>query len=259
MYHAAADVMLANSLLRSFPEIDAGRIGVWGLSWGGYHICNVAGLDARFAAAVPMYGCGFLGENGAWAKDLKAMKRERRDEWLKLWDPSNYIGAARMPVLFFSSNKDPFYPLDSWSKTCDLVQSPKRQYLSFDFGHGHFYDRRADGVWRFLDEILKAGPPAPAITRPVVANGVVTATALHAPVARAALYYTTGPATENGKRPWITRPLTVEPGGKLTGEAPPPDATAWFIGFSDLEDSKYYHNIASSDVVIAPSAREGRP
>ncbi|MEI6794029.1 MAG: acetylxylan esterase, partial [Verrucomicrobiota bacterium] len=35
MYHALADTMLANSLLRSLPEVDATKIGVMGISWGG--------------------------------------------------------------------------------------------------------------------------------------------------------------------------------------------------------------------------------
>ena len=253
MYHATADVMLAHSLLRSFPEIDTERIGVWGLSWGGYHTCNVAGVDSRFRAAVPMYGCGFLAENGSWVNNLKSLKPDVRAEWIKMWDPSSYIGSARMPVLFFSSNKDNFYPLDSWSKTYSLVQSPKRQYLSFDFGHGHFWDRRAEGVWRFLDEQLKGGPKAPTISKPVIADGKATAFAHDAPVIdHAALYYTTGPATQNGKRPWVVQPLIIEPGGKLTGDAPPADATAWFIGFSDVAETKPYHNIASSEVVLVP-------
>jgi len=34
MYHAHADTMLANSLLRALPEVDANKIGVMGVSWG---------------------------------------------------------------------------------------------------------------------------------------------------------------------------------------------------------------------------------
>ena len=62
-YHAIADVVLAHSLLRSLPEVDADRIGVTGISWGGYLTCIVSGVDPRFRFAVPVYGCGFLGDN----------------------------------------------------------------------------------------------------------------------------------------------------------------------------------------------------
>ena len=60
-YQATGAVMLAHSLLRSYPEVDAERIGVTGISWGGYLTCVVAGVDSRFKLAAPVDGCGFLG------------------------------------------------------------------------------------------------------------------------------------------------------------------------------------------------------
>jgi len=58
-YHAVADVLLGHSLLRSFPEVDASRIGITGISWGGYLTCIAASLDDRFAFAVPVYSSWF--------------------------------------------------------------------------------------------------------------------------------------------------------------------------------------------------------
>lgn len=55
-YHAVAAVIRGHSLLRSLPNVDTERIGVTGISWGGYLTCIVAGLDDRFKAAVPVYG-----------------------------------------------------------------------------------------------------------------------------------------------------------------------------------------------------------
>jgi len=65
-YHAVASVIRAHSLLRSLPEVDAERTAITGISWGGYLTCIVAGVDDRFRAAVPVYGCGFLDQNSAW-------------------------------------------------------------------------------------------------------------------------------------------------------------------------------------------------
>ena len=59
-YHAVADVILAHSLIRSFPEVDADRIGLTGISWGGYLTCIVAGIDPRFAFAAPVYGLSLI-------------------------------------------------------------------------------------------------------------------------------------------------------------------------------------------------------
>ena len=72
-YHAVAAVILANSLIRSFPQVDPNRIGVTGISWGGYLVCIVAGVDHRFKFAAPVYGCGFLGENSVWLDEFQKM------------------------------------------------------------------------------------------------------------------------------------------------------------------------------------------
>ena len=64
-YHAVANVMRGHSLLRSFAGVDTNRIALTGISWGGYLTCIVAGVDDRFAMAMPVYGCGFLLETAS--------------------------------------------------------------------------------------------------------------------------------------------------------------------------------------------------
>ena len=87
-YHAVSAVLRGHSLLRSLPEVDQDRVGITGISWGGYLTCIVAGIDPRFKVAVPVYGCGFLGENSVWKdKSLAQMNPEARELWLKLFDP----------------------------------------------------------------------------------------------------------------------------------------------------------------------------
>ena len=95
-YHAVADVILAHSLLRSFPEVDADRIGITGISWGGYLTCIAASVDARFKFAAPVYGCGFLGDNSTWLGTFEKMGKEKAAKWLGLWDPSQHLPRAKM-------------------------------------------------------------------------------------------------------------------------------------------------------------------
>ena len=54
-----ADVIRGVSLLASLPDVDSKRLGITGISWGGYLTCIVASLDDRLRVAVPVYGCGF--------------------------------------------------------------------------------------------------------------------------------------------------------------------------------------------------------
>jgi hypothetical protein len=66
-YHAVTAALNAHTLLAAHPAVDAGRIGLTGISWGGYMTCVVAGVDPRYRFAVPVYGCGFLALNSAWS------------------------------------------------------------------------------------------------------------------------------------------------------------------------------------------------
>ncbi len=71
-YHAIASVVLAHSILLNRPEVDPARTALTGISWGGYLTCIVAGLDDRFKAAAPVYGCGYYDESDVFGKDIVA-------------------------------------------------------------------------------------------------------------------------------------------------------------------------------------------
>ena len=62
MYHAVSQTILANSLLRSLPEVEDEQVGLMGVSWGGIISSIVLGIDQRFAFTIPVYGCGYLNE-----------------------------------------------------------------------------------------------------------------------------------------------------------------------------------------------------
>src|SRR5207248_5347206 len=123
VYHSVANVIRAHSLLRNQPGVDATRIGLTGISWGGYLTCIVAGLDRRFGCATPVYGCGFLQTNSAWVDrgHFAAMTEAQRQRWHDWCDPAVYIGRATMPMLFVTGTNDFAYPLDSHQRTYALV------------------------------------------------------------------------------------------------------------------------------------------
>ena len=233
-YHAVANVLLAHSLLRSLPEVDADRTGVTGISWGGYLTCIVAGVDPRFKVAVPQYGCGFLADNSAWSNkwfDPKKPTAAWMQKWTQLWDPASYIGSITMPILFLNGTNDFAYPLDSYMKTYALAPGLKNIAIKPAMPHGHIFD--VPEALLFIDSVLQGGVPLAKVTHCAIEGGKVraeveTKTALTA----AELHFTTAPHSENQKRAWTAQPLTID-GAKITGDAPPADATAWFISLKD--------------------------
>src|SRR4051794_17303125 len=124
-YHAVAAAILAHSLIRSFPEVDPERVGVTGISWGGYLTNIVSGVDPRFRFAAPVYGCGFLGEDSAWLKNFDTMGKEKARKWLSLWDPSEYLPNSKIPMLWVTGTNDFAYPFPSLQKSYRLPKGPR--------------------------------------------------------------------------------------------------------------------------------------
>jgi hypothetical protein len=205
-YHAVANIIRAHSLLASLPEVDPARIAVTGLSWGGYLTCIVAGLDHRFKAAVPVYGCGFLGENSIW-KDgsLARMTPEARELWLKTFDPSEYLAYTQCPILFLNGTHDFAYPLDSYQKSYRLVRPALRHVsIVMKLPHGHIWT--FPEVDQFIDRTLNK-KPFPEIGPLKTTVQTITAKST-APIKSANLHYTTNTGPWQ-KREWTTLPATI--------------------------------------------------
>lgn len=158
-YHAIADVILSHSLLLSLPQVDKDRTGVTGISWGGYLTCIVAGVDHRFKAAAPTYGCGFLHDNSVWKeKSFGSMTESSRERWIQLFDPGQHVGRTKSPILFLNGTNDFAYPLDSYRKTIEQV-APElvTTAVQLNLPHGHIFNFPI--VKHFMDANLKNKSP----------------------------------------------------------------------------------------------------
>lgn len=206
-YHAVANVIRTHSLIRSFPEVNPNKTALTGISWGGYLTCIVAGLDNRFKAAVPIYGCGFLHHNSYWLHEFERMSAENKTKWITFWDPSQYVGSATMPMLFVNGGTDFAYPPDSYAKTYDLVQSPKNIRFVPHLDHGHIFDR-PKAVKAFFEQHLKDGIPLAKITSmDINEDRVIAHVQSKVKLVSAKLYYTLEEPTSNPKtREWLTHP-----------------------------------------------------
>lgn len=213
-YHAVSDVLLAHSLIRSFPEVDLHKIGVTGVSWGGYLTCIVAGVDPRFRFAAPVYGCGFLGDNSVWLDQFRTMGADAAGRWLAKWDPSVYLPQARMPFLWVTGTNDFAYPMDSLQKSYQVTKGTRTLCVRVRMAHGHGGPgENPEEIRVFADAMLAGGKRLARITGTRRQRMRVEAF-YDSPVAivRAELNYT----CDKGKwmdRPWETVPAVVDRAG----------------------------------------------
>ncbi|MCC6446674.1 MAG: acetylxylan esterase [Armatimonadetes bacterium] len=233
-YHAVADAVLAHSLLRSFPEVDAKRVGLTGISWGGYLTCVIAGVDSRFRFAVPVYGCGYTLDM-AFAESVRTLGEERCDRWMAWWDPSSYLGNAQMPILWVTGSNDFAYTFPALRKSYRLPKGKRTLSIPLRMPHGHGGPgENPEEIRAFADNILKRGAPLAAITgQGRDGRQVWVSYKARVPVVRAELNVTkdTGPWQE---RNWEAIPAQVEAGSKVTATLP--DGVA--VYYLNLTDEK---------------------
>ena len=222
-YHAVAAVLRGHSLLASRHEVDRERIGVTGISWGGYLTCIVAGIDDRLKVAVPVYGCGFLHENSFWLEPrFVKMTPELRDRWVKRFDPSHYLAGVSCPILFLNGSNDFAYPMDSYKKCYQLVAERLRKVsVKIKLPHGHIWT--FGEVDQFVDSHLKGGEPLATLADMKLAGDNATAK-VTAPVAitKAEFHFTTDSGPWQ-KRNWQTAAAQVADSlvtAKLPAERP---------------------------------------
>jgi dienelactone hydrolase len=232
-YHAVADVVLAHSLLRSLPEVDGNRIGLTGISWGGYLACIAAGVDDRFRFAAPVYGCGFLGDNSCWKGEFKKMGEKGR-RWIEQWDPSTYLKGVKVPMLWVTGTNDFAYPMDSLQKSYRSPSGPRTLCIRVRMPHGHGGPgENPEEIRAFADQLCNDGVSLAKIT----GQGRSGARAWAAyesksPIVKAGLNCTKDKG-DWPNRKWETLEVQVDAkAGKVTA-AVPDGATVWYFNLVD--------------------------
>lgn len=246
-FHAAASVMRAHSLLRSFPEVDAEHTAVTGISWGGYTTCLVASLDDRFKAAVPVYGCGFLHEGESVQKpSIDKLDAAHRALWVKEYDPGSLLPRCRVPVLFVNGTNDVHYVLDSYMKSYAVVPGEKQMRIQVNMPHGHPPGWEPKEIGLFIDSKCRGGVALPVPGKPAIQGDQATVICESATALKAAkLNYTTDTGLRS-KREWKMIPATIM-GKTISAPKPPAEANSWFFTIFDERDA-----MVSTEVVLAP-------
>ncbi len=261
-FHAAASVIRAHTLLRSFPEVDAGHTAVTGISWGGYTTCLVASLDDRFKAAVPVYGCGFLHEGESVQKpSIDKLDPEHRALWVKEYDPGSLLPRCRVPILFVNGTNDVHYVLDSYMKSYNAVPGEKHLRIQIKMPHGHPPGWAPQEIGLFIDSKCRDGKPLPAFDTPRMEGDRVqvwcTSTVL-TKFKKAELHYTTDTGLRS-KREWTTVPATIgadvldTDGGitkqtnAITAPKPPANANTWYLSITDDRDAMVSSTVQFAD------------
>lgn len=237
-YHAAGQVILGHSLLRSFPEVNPEKTGITGISWGGILTCAVSGLDDRFQFVVPVYGCGFLPESDGVMGISMADAADGRADWVQdHWDPSNFLPKTGMPVLWVDSSNDRYFPIPIVQRSADLVTGPVSFRYEIEMHHSHPSGWAPEEIYAFADSVLQGGAVFPSIGNPVQDEAFLQSALGSASVLTNAVLCYTADSGEWLLRNWQTTPAVL--GTTQVAAMIPSGSTAAFFNCTDSAGMLY--------------------
>jgi dipeptidyl aminopeptidase/acylaminoacyl peptidase len=168
----AQDAASGADYLKTLPFVDAERIGVWGLSYGGFFTLVAlterpttfrCGIDV---AGVPDFGMWFVDPGGSWVTSRMGTPAEHPSVYDKA-APINRIGRLVRPLLILHGTADVNVP---YVESVRLIDALLKAGKDFEFmvypGEYHYFQRAhvLRDAWQraeaFFDRHLKA-PAAP--------------------------------------------------------------------------------------------------
>ena len=241
MYHAVADTILANSLLRSIPQIDDKKIGVMGISWGGVITSTVIGIDSRFAFAVPTYGCGAL----STAANQYGRSLGNNDMYKKVWDPILRLKNVKFPVLWLSWPGDKHFPMDSLSECYKAPQSERMVSLIPGMKHGHPAGWSPPDSYAFAQSVIASGKPWCIQKNISYQENIFKVTFTSTSTMQKATLIWSSDSGVTGNRKWekVEAKLAGNSGEWTVESEIPEKATAWFVNVNSGKltvSSDYY-------------------
>jgi len=246
MYHAVADTILANSLLRSLPEVNAKQVGVMGVSWGGVITSTVMGIDSRFAFAIPTYGCGRMADvDNHWGAALGENTLYR-----EVWDPVHYLPRAKMPALWFSWPEDHHFPLDAQAVSYRAMSGDYMVSLLPGMKHSTPASWNPPDSYAFAESVIRDGKPwCSQISTRVYGASLEVVLSSSKALDRAVLISTTGTGF-TGNRRWIESAAKLQriDGQWVVTAKLPKETTACFVNVKagDLTVSSEYVELESA-------------
>lgn len=163
-YHWAIACRRGLTFLADQPQVDAGRMGIFGISMGGRLTWMVAGLDDRVKAAASVFGAVSLAEPVPSLPGTEQVHFEPED--LKIWratlETDPYIARIHCPFLFLGASDDFYGVMDLVDRAAGWI--PHRNHWQTYTPHFNHHSEPAESavlpMW--MDRWLKAGEPWPA-------------------------------------------------------------------------------------------------
>lgn len=240
MYHAIASVISSVTFLSQMPEVDGGKIGCVGISWGSLIVSGTAIYDDRLAFVVAVYGS--IGESGT--KSREGIAIDLQPDAVALWDDESALQGRKTPFLFVNNHQDHAFSVEV-QNNCGRYVENKQFCIITDLAHNHREPMKVGEIGVFADNICLNNPLAlPEITvQPTATNGIIKTKTHGTGISYGILYSTAdeeiiSPLGDN-KNNWVIDEIDCDDNGNFAFGVPGCDDYDNFV-FKVPEDAKWY-------------------
>ena len=110
IFDAEVAALQAFELLSAQPGVLRDRVGVCGISMGGYSTTMISGLlGERVRAAYSIFGCGYYDRGSTWTAQLADLPDDEREAWLHHFDAGRRASNIRAPYFIAAAVRDHFF------------------------------------------------------------------------------------------------------------------------------------------------------
>jgi len=161
------DAALASRYVRTLPYVDGDRLGVWGLSYGGFFtLLAVTEMPSEYRAAVDVAGVADYAlyyedpYHGTWTSSRIGTPNEHPDVYAQA-SPVSHVDRLQIPLLVLHGTADVNVPyLHSVKLVDELMKHGKGDLVSFMMypGEFHYFTREhvLNDAWHRVDRFWDA-------------------------------------------------------------------------------------------------------
>ena len=130
-FDAVVAALQAFELLAAQPGVTKDRIGVAGISMGGYTTTMIAGLlGNRVRAAYAKFGCGFYDRGSEWTTGLNNLPEDEREAWLHHFDAGRRASGIQAPYFIAAAASDHFFWPPAVNSTVSMIPAGSNQVFA---------------------------------------------------------------------------------------------------------------------------------
>ena len=127
-FDAEVAALQAFDLLAAQPGVMKDRIGVAGISMGGYSTTMITGLlGKRVRAAYSKFGCGFYDRGSEWSPALKDLPDDQREAWLYHFDAGRRASGIQAPYFIAAAASDRYFWPPAVNSTLSAIPGARNQ------------------------------------------------------------------------------------------------------------------------------------